>query len=54
MIDHFERLARHQREQRKGKQLAALMVALWVIAALVAGGAMAFAFLLAIAERGAS
>lgn len=50
MIDHFERLARHQREQRKGKQLAALVAVFVGAFALVAGGAMAIALLLTIAE----
>lgn len=53
MIDHFERLARHQREQRRGKQLAALAALLIAVAMMTAGGAMALAFLLAIAEGGA-
>jgi hypothetical protein len=50
MIDHFERLARNQREQRKGKYLAALAAVFVGAFALAAGGATAIALLLTIAE----
>jgi len=49
MIDHFEKLARHQREMRKGKQIAALVVVLIGVALMTAGCAMALAFLMAMA-----
>jgi len=51
MIDHFEKLARHQREQRKGKQIAALVTVLIGVAIMTAGGTMALAFMMAMAEN---
>ena len=50
MIDHFERLARRELSHRKAKYLAALAAVFVGAFALVAGGAMAIALLLTIAE----
>ena len=50
MIDHFEKLARHQREQRKNKQIAALIVVLCGVIMITASAAMAWAFILTLAN----
>lgn len=50
MINHFEKLARHQREQQKGKQIAALVMVLIGVTMMTAGAAMTMAFILTLVE----
>lgn len=50
MIDHFEKLDRRLREQRRSKIMSALVTVLIGIAMMIAGGAMALALMLTMAE----